>query len=192
MTDTKPTSANDGAAGSKPHAIRDGIDNARDQVSSALHSAGERTKDGIDQARGAVSDAYASGRDKAVEVYEGAKDRARAAGKSAADGIEHSPLAAVLGGVALGVVIGALLPRTQREAQVLGSVGEKLQGLAKEAVSAARDAGQEKLDELGLSKDKARDTAKSLIDAVIAAAGSAGTAALDTTKAKTSGTGKTA
>jgi ElaB/YqjD/DUF883 family membrane-anchored ribosome-binding protein len=190
MTDTKPTSANDTAASSKPHAIRDGIDNARDQVSNALHSASERTKDGLDQARGAVSDAYASGREKAVEAYAGAKDKARAAGKSAADGIEHNPLAAVLGGVALGVVIGALLPRTQREAQVLGSVGEKLQGLAKEAASAAREAGQEKLDELGLSKDKARDTAKSLIDAVIAAAGSAGTAAIDTTKAKTSGTGK--
>jgi ElaB/YqjD/DUF883 family membrane-anchored ribosome-binding protein len=191
MTDTPPNSANDVAANTKPHAIRDGIDNAREQVTSALHTAGERTKDGLDQARGAVSDAYASGREKAVEAYASAKDKARSAGKSAAEGVENSPLAAVLGGVALGVVIGALLPRTEREAKVLGSVGEKLQGLAKDAASAAREAGQEKLDELGLSKDKARDTAKSLLDAVIAAAGSAGTAAIDTTKAKTSGTGKT-
>ena len=47
MTDTPKTSANDTAASSKPHAIRDGIDNARDQVSTALQTAGERTKDGI-------------------------------------------------------------------------------------------------------------------------------------------------
>lgn len=191
MTDTPPTSANDTAATSKPQALRDGIDNAREQVSTALHSAGERTKDGIDQARDAVTDAYASGRDKAVELLGTAKDRARTAGQSTVDSVDHNPLVAVLGGVALGVVIGALLPRTEREAKVLGSVGEKLQDIAKEAVGAARDAGKDKLDELGLSRDKARDTAKSLLDAVIAAAGSAGTAAVDVTKAKTSGPGKT-
>jgi ElaB/YqjD/DUF883 family membrane-anchored ribosome-binding protein len=188
MTNTPPTADKDSSATSKPQALRDGIDNAREQVSSALHSAGERTKDGLDQARGVVGEAYASGRERAIELYAGAKDSARTAGQSAADGLEHNPIAAVLGGVALGVVIGALLPRTAREAKVLGSVGEKLQDIAKEAVGAARDAGKDKLDELGLSKDKARETAKSLLDAVIAAAGSAGTAAVDTTRAKTAGT----
>jgi ElaB/YqjD/DUF883 family membrane-anchored ribosome-binding protein len=152
-------------------AIRDGIDDAYAQVNKAAHAAVERTKDGLDQARDAMSDAYATARGKA-----------QSAGKSAADGLDSNPMAALFGGLAIGAVLGALLPRTEREARVLGSVGEKVRAATDEAVDAAKGAGREKLAELGLSRDHARDTMKSLINGAIAAAGSAGTAALETAR----------
>jgi ElaB/YqjD/DUF883 family membrane-anchored ribosome-binding protein len=164
------------------HAIRDGIDNARAHVNDAAQSALTRTKDGLEHARGAVSEAYSSSRERAAGAYATAREKARSAGRSAADGMDQNPLAALLGGLALGAVIGALLPRTEREGQLLGAAGEKIRGAAREAGSAAREAGQEKLAELGISRDHARDTIKSLLDGVIAAAGHAGSAAVESAR----------
>src|ERR1700744_3908887 len=160
------TSGSDETPATTARAIRDGIDDAYAKASKAAHTAVERTKDGLEQARssvsGAVSDAYASGKDKASEVYASARERAQSAGKSATEGFENNPLAVLLGGIAIGAAIGALLPRTEREAKALGAVGEKVRGAAGEAIEAAKGAGREKLDELGLSRDHARETMKSL------------------------------
>ncbi len=169
----------DAAPAGATHAIRDGIDNARSQVNEVTHKAFARTKDGIDQARGAVADAYASGRDRAADAYATAREKARTAGQSAADSLDTNPMAALLGGLALGAIVGALLPRTEREAKVLGAMGGKLQDAARETANAARDAGRDKLAELGLSRDHARDAIKSLLDGVIAAAGTASAAAIE-------------
>ena len=162
--------------------IRDGIDDARAKAADAAHAALERTKDGLEQARDVVADAYESSRGKAAEVYAAAREKAKAAGKTATESLETTPIAALVGGIAVGVLIGALLPRTEREAQALGTVGEKLQGAAREAADAAKDAGRDKLAELGLSREQARDTVKSLLDNVIAAIGTAGTAALESAR----------
>jgi len=178
------TSGSDETPATTRQAIRDGIDDAYAKASKTAHAAVERTKDGLEQARssvaGSVSDAYASGREKASEVY------ATARGK-ATESLENNPLAMLVGGIAIGAVIGALLPRTEREAKALGAVGEKVRGAANEAIEAAKGAGRDKLDELGLNKAHARDTMKSLLDGAIAAAGSGATAALDSARKKSGG-----
>jgi len=146
------------------------------------HGVLARARDGIGHARGAVADAYASGRDRAADAYATAREKARAASHSATESLDTNPMVALLGGLALGAVIGALLPRTEREVKVLGAVGDKLHDAAREAADAAREAGRDKLAELGISRDHARDTIKSIIDGLITAAGSAGAAAMDSAR----------
>ncbi len=162
----------------------------RPNNSDTAHSVLSRARDGIGHARGAVADAYASGRDRAADAYATAREKARAAGRSATDSLDTNPMAVLFGGLAIGAAIGALLPRTERETKVLGAVGEKLQGAAREAAGAAREAGRDKLAELGISHDHARDAIKSMIDGVIAAVGSAGAAAVDATRKTPSDDGK--
>jgi ElaB/YqjD/DUF883 family membrane-anchored ribosome-binding protein len=176
------TSGSDDNQASARQAIRDGIDDAYAKASKTAQFAVERTKDVLDQARGRVSDAYSSGREKASEVYATASDKATIAGRSASNSLESNPLGALLGGLAIGVVVGALLPRTERETEAFGAVGQRVRAAAGDAVEAAKDAGRDKLDELGLSREHASDTVKSLIDGVLAAAGSAGAAALQSAK----------
>jgi ElaB/YqjD/DUF883 family membrane-anchored ribosome-binding protein len=171
------TSGSDETPATTTRAIRDGIDDAYAKASKAAHTAVERTKDGLEQAKGKVNDAYASSRDRASEAYGSAREKA-------AEGFENNPLAVLLGGIAIGAVIGALLPRTEREAKALGAAGEKVRSGANKAIEAAKEAGREKLDELGLNKDHARETMKSLLDGAIAAAGSASTAAIESAKKK--------
>ena len=89
-------------------------------------------------------------------------------------------MAALAGGLALGVLIGTLLPRSEREAALLGGLGARIGDAARDALDAARSTGQEKLDELGLTKDGARDKVKTLLDSALETASAAGTAAAGT------------
>ncbi|PCD04579.1 hypothetical protein COC42_00165 [Sphingomonas spermidinifaciens] len=84
--------------------------------------------------------------------------------------MEASPLAALLGGVAIGVAIGALLPRTQREAEALGPLGKRLTDGAAAAARAAREAGRQEIEALIPDKDGAKEKATALLGNVAKAA----------------------
>jgi hypothetical protein len=99
------------------------------------------------------------------------------AGTLAGKELDENPLAFLVGGIALGALIGSLLPRTQQEAKTLGATGRKINRAASNAAQAAKAAGKKKLDALGISKDAAKKQAQSLLKSVSAAANEAGTAA---------------
>ena len=93
-----------------------------------------------------AADAYRAARDRTAAAYEGA----RGAGRRAAQGLEANPVVAVVGGLALGAIAAAFLPRTRREEKLLGDVGRKITDTAREAARAAREAGREQLDQLNV------------------------------------------
>ncbi|ODP38726.1 hypothetical protein BFL28_00210 [Sphingomonas turrisvirgatae] len=92
--------------------------------------------------------------------------------------MQDNPLALVAGGVALGVVLGALIPRPTRERELLAPVGKRIAEGASAAASAARDAGKAEIDAIL----PPRDAAKEQIGKII---GNALTAAKDAASAKT-------
>jgi hypothetical protein len=95
------------------------------------------------------------------------------------EGVDGYPVVALLGGLAVGAALGALLPRTRKESDLLGPIGNTVNERARSAITAARDAGQGKLDELGLSTDAAGKQVGKLIESVAEVAEVAGTAAVD-------------
>ncbi len=112
-------------------------------------------------------------RARAAEV----RDRANAALNTAGEKLQENPMATLAGGIALGVLIGTLLPRSEREPALLGSLGSRIGDAARDACDAARATGQDKLDELGLTKEAARDKVKTILDVALDAATAAGSAA---------------
>ncbi|OQW43280.1 MAG: hypothetical protein A4S12_05185 [Proteobacteria bacterium SG_bin5] len=138
-------------------------------------------KGGATSAVAAVKDsastAVAAVKDGAANAAGAVKESASAVARRTADTIEDAPLAVIAGGLAIGVLAGALLPRTEREARVLGPVGRRVKEGAALAARAARDAGVAELANHGISRDAARDQAKKLFEQVVSAAKSAGTAA---------------
>jgi hypothetical protein len=93
-----------------------------------------------------AADAYEAARERTSAAYAAARERAGNVGQRTAESIDAAPMAAVIGGLALGAIAGALIPRSAREEQLLGSTGRRLADTARDAVRAARDASREQLD----------------------------------------------
>jgi len=115
-------------------------------------------------------------RQSAIEGYDGA--RLSGAVRKPADAIDEAPLIALAGGLAVGALLAALLPRTESEKRVLRPVGDKITGAAKAAAGAAKEAGSSRLEELGLTPEKGREALRSIFEGASEAAKTSAQAAL--------------
>ncbi len=128
--------------------------------------------------RDRANEAYEGARERAIEAYEDARERAAAARDRAGKSIGDAPLLALGGGLALGALIAAVLPKTRAEEKLLGPVGGRITDTARTAAEAAREAGREKLAELNITKDAGKGAVQSLIDGLGEAARTSGQAAV--------------
>ncbi len=117
-------------------------------------------------------------KDKASHAAHATSDAAHDAAQRAADGIDTNPLAVLAGGLALGALAGALLPKSAQEAKVLGPLGKRLSAAATAAAATARDVGKEQLTAALPSKDGAKEQLRSAIGNVVQAATESGKAAV--------------
>ena len=84
--------------------------------------------------------------------------------------IENNPLALVAGGVALGVVLGALIPRQAKERELLAPVGKRIAEGATAAATAARDAGKAEIDAILPPRDAAKEQIGKILGSALTAA----------------------
>jgi len=125
-----------------------------------------RLRDGVDSVVTIASDAVDTSREKAREL---AHQTAHVA--------ETNPLGIIAGGIAFGALVGAVLPRSQKEKELLAPVGKRLGATAVAAFAAARESGKSEFQNLGLTKGGAKDQVKTLVQNVAGAAATAGKAA---------------
>ena len=114
--------------------------------------------------RDRADDAIDSARERAIPAYDSARDSAAAAGRTASDQLGEAPLAVLAGGIVAGAILAALLPTSRRERELLGPVTDSLRDKASAAVTAAKDAGTARLNELGLTRDAGGEAVRSIID----------------------------
>ena len=111
-------------------------------------------------------------RQRAIRAYEETRGRAT-------DTLGQAPLLALAGGLAAGALIAALLPRTDAEARLVRPTAKRVRDSARAAFVAARDTGSQRLDELGLSREKGEATIRNLLDGLTDAAKASASAAAD-------------
>lgn len=116
-----------------------------------------------------------SSRQRAVEAYDSARERVSGT-------LGEAPLIALAGGIAAGALIAALLPRTKAETRAIGPTARRVKQTARAAYEAAKDTGSQRLDELGINRNKGEETIRSLLEGVTDAAKASGRAALDTAR----------
>lgn len=114
---------------------------------------------------------------KVAHAYDAAREGASSAMRETASGIETNPIAALLGGLALGAAAGVLIARSEREKALLAPLGERLADAARAAIAAGRSAGADALDDAGLNLDNVRQQATKLVEQATKAASAAGSAA---------------
>lgn len=90
--------------------------------------------------------------------------------KSVASIASENPVALLAGGVALGVLVGVLLPRAAKERELLDPVGRKLADRATETVKAVKEAGKAEIEGLLPNRDATKDKVSQLIENVLEAA----------------------
>jgi len=113
-----------------------------------------------------------SPRQRAIRAYEETRGRAT-------DTLGQAPLLALAGGLAAGALIAALLPRTDAEARLVRPTAKRVKDSARAALVAARDTGSQRLDELGLNREKGEATIRNLLDGLTDAAKASASAAAD-------------
>jgi F0F1-type ATP synthase assembly protein I len=131
------------------------------------------------QTQDRVADATADIKAEVHDRLDDAKHAASDAARRTADAIEANPLAIVAGGIAIGALAGALIPRSAKEKQLLAPLGRSLGERARSAVAAAREAGATELQNAA-----AKDQVKSLFQGIAKAATTAGSAAAQSARAK--------
>jgi ElaB/YqjD/DUF883 family membrane-anchored ribosome-binding protein len=146
-------------------------------IKESAGKAGETVRESYRATRVRAGDAYESAAARTGELYASAREQAAVAGRRTANTVQDNPLAALIGGLGVGMLIGALLPRTRRETELLGPYGSQITSRAREAAEAAKAVGQDKLDDLGFVKENARETAQKVIEEAKSAASEAGSAA---------------
>ena len=134
--------------------------------------------------RDRASEALEGARERAIDAYDSARESASAARAKTRDGIGEAPLIALGGGLALGAILAALLPRTRTEDKLLGPVGGRITGGARAAAEAAKEAGREKLAELNITRDAGSNAVQSLLKGIGEAAKTSGDAALGAVRKK--------
>ena len=103
------------------------------------------------------SDDNQTPRQRAIEAFDNSR-------RKATGGIEEAPLLALAGGLAAGAVLAALIPASRKERELLGPVADRIKDKAGDAVGAAKEAGQARLDELGLTRDKGNETLRTILE----------------------------
>ena len=126
-----------------------------------------------DRVREKASSAYSAARDRTSNVYGSARETASRATQRTSERIDSNPVAALIGGLALGGLVAWLLPKTQRETQALGEVGTKITDTARQAAQTALDAGKQQVNEI--KENAATKVGQAVMDAVSSATPSAGT-----------------
>ena len=121
-------------------------------------------------------------RQRAIEAYDSARDGVADAGLKATGTLNEAPLIALAGVAAAGALIAALLPRTRVETEALRPTVRRVRKTAKAAIDAARETGSDRLNELGITRNKGEETIRSLVEGVTDAAKASGQAALDAAK----------
>jgi len=140
------------------------MSHAGESVRGGVHQAGESIRGGMHQA----GEAMRSGTQHVRETASNVGDQVKHGMQSAREFVEERPLTVGIGALALGLIAGLLIPRTQREDRIMGEQSEQFmqrgreigedvmergKHVAEEAMEAATEAATEESERQGLKPE---------------------------------------
>lgn len=145
--------------------VSDAASALKDQAAGTAESLRGKAGDQVDHARQILED----GKHTAEHLNEDASRLAADTKQSLSRLVEEQPILVAAIGTALGALLGAALPVSQAERQVLGKVGAEAVDKGRNVLEAAKAAAGEQLADAHLG-DKVGDVAGKLVDSMIPAA----------------------
>jgi ElaB/YqjD/DUF883 family membrane-anchored ribosome-binding protein len=148
--------------------LKDRAGDVADRVSGTMHDARERTSEAMhnlgDKASDLGHDAADRMRDLGHETSERMRDmrheaaiRARRISRRTSDFMSESPMVAGLAAIAIGAIIGAIIPESRKEHELMGETRDRLAERGREMVSEGIDTAKEAAAN---AAEAAKDTVK--------------------------------
>lgn len=94
-----------------------------------------------------AGEALEQARERTLSAYEAARGKTADAARDVSAQLAVYPFGAVLAGLAVGAVMGALVPRSRRETELLGTAGRRMTQAARDAAQKGIDAGRDQVDQ---------------------------------------------
>ena len=126
---------------------------ATEKASETATGAFERASDMMDRARETTSETY----DRARDAMERSVSSAKAGTRNLTKFMQEEPLVVAGLGIALGALVGALLPSTEVENRAMGEASDKLKRDAREAAREQWERGKDMAED---GWDEAKDAAR--------------------------------
>jgi hypothetical protein len=152
--------------GQDPSVIRAEIEQTRERVGDEVDAlsyktdVGARASDYVDEKKEAIKSKITGAKDTVTAPL---PDR-RAIKRGAAhvrDTAESNPLGLALGGLAVGFVVGTLLPQTQVENERMGELSDRVMDVAKDTATEAVERGKQVAqDAAGAAVDTAKESGR--------------------------------
>ena len=178
------TQDKDDAANTWGRTLKGEAETLGDRAGEAYYSARSRAAGAAVTAREVAHDAAESARERAHDAANMARDAADRAREAAADASlwakrqpDENPVSVVIVGIAIGAILGALLPRSSRENALLGSSRDDLKERARLGLQQVMDAATESFEGAGITTGNARSKFEALLDVAKNILSDAGTAA---------------
>jgi ElaB/YqjD/DUF883 family membrane-anchored ribosome-binding protein len=164
-------------SGSGSHGMRDKLHSAHDKIGSAGSRIGESTHNAASSVRDHASSAASSVRDRASSAGHSVKHGARRANDGMQRMLHENPMAAAGIGIAVGALLGALVPSTRKEDEWLGEHSDRLTGKAKEFARTGADSIKDASREVTSSEGGDSQHASSVSTAPVTPSASTGASA---------------
>lgn len=137
---------------------------------SSTAAMGTSTGTGTGDTSGTGSGSTGSGGNDTAGNFQKARAATSSTTRATGRRISENPVGAVLGGFAVGAVLGAVIPTTARERRALQPVGHKVTEAARTAARQAADTGREKLNRV--TGEVMTQVGSKMVDAVAPPSGS--------------------
>jgi hypothetical protein len=152
--------------GEDPGVIRAEIEQTRERVGDEVDAlsyktdVGARVSDYVDDKKQAVKSKFTGAKDTVGGTVPDRQGLKRG-GKQVRDTVEKNPLGLAIGGLAVGFLVGTLLPQTRLENEHMGEMSDRLMDAAKDTASEAVDRGKQVAQEAaGAAVDTAKESGR--------------------------------
>ena len=152
--------------GEDPSVIRAEIAQTRERVGDGVDAlsyktdVGARASDYVEEKKEAVKSKFTGAKDTMTGVVPDRRAMQRGV-THVRDTAESNPLGLALGGLAVGFVVGTLLPQTRIENERMGEMSDRLIDTAKETASEAVGRGKQVAEEaVGAAVDTAKESGR--------------------------------
>ena len=145
--------------------IREEIERTRERVGDEVDAlsyktdVGARVGDYVDDKKEAVKSKVTGAKDAVTGVVPDRRSINRGASHMR-DTAESNPVGLAVGGLAVGFLVGTLLPKTRVENEQMGEASDRLIDAAKDTAGEAVDRGKQVAQEVGAAVDTAKESGR--------------------------------